>query len=138
MKNTQKTLTLLILASALTFGCSEDKPKVNDESKVAAPNSASETKPNTQIKAPAEVILSDLAQQGKAKSAECLSCHGVKGISYGPLWPNLAGLSSAYIEKQLKNFRNETRINPMMNLYAKSLSDEDIKQLAAYYGSLKR
>ena len=76
-------------------------------------------------------------EKGKMLAATCASCHGAKGISHSPLWPNLAGQKAAYLEKQLKSFRNDIRKDPMMTAMAKPLSDEDIANLAAYYASLK-
>lgn len=76
-------------------------------------------------------------EKGKQKSIICASCHGGNGISSSPLWPNLAGQKPAYLEKQLHAFRSGERKDAMMVSMAKPLSDEDIKNLAAYYASLK-
>ena len=73
---------------------------------------------------------------GKAKAAACAGCHGAKGISGNPLWPNLAGQKEAYIVKQMKAFRDGKREDPMMAPMAKGLSDKDIANIAAYYASL--
>ena len=80
-------------------------------------------------------LAGDLAA-GKSRAASCSGCHGVKGISANPLWPNLAGQKDAYLAKQLKAFRDGTRSDPMMTPMAKPLSDADIENLAAYYSSL--
>ena len=77
------------------------------------------------------------AAAGKAKSATCAGCHGARGISANPLWPNLAGQKDAYLAKQLKAFRDGGRSDPMMTPMSKPLSDADIDNLAAYYASLK-
>ncbi len=76
-------------------------------------------------------------EAGKRKAVACVSCHGAAGISNSPIWPNLAGQKSAYLEKQLKAFRAGERKDAMMNAMAKPLSDQDIKDIAAYYSSLK-
>lgn len=73
---------------------------------------------------------------GKEKSALCVACHGQNGMGIGPLFPNLAGQKSAYIEKQLKAFKAGDRVDPNMTTFAKMLSDADIANLAAYYESL--
>ncbi len=73
---------------------------------------------------------------GKAKSTTSAGCHGAKGISANPLWPNLAGQKEGYLAKQLKAFRGGSRKDPMMSGMAKPLSDEDIENLAAYFSSL--
>lgn len=74
---------------------------------------------------------------GKAKSAVCAGCHGANGISMVPMYPNLAGQKAAYTTKQLKAFRDGSRVDPTMGAMAKPLSDADIDNLAAYYESLK-
>ena len=73
---------------------------------------------------------------GKARAASCSGCHGTKGISANPLWPNLAGQKNAYLVKQLREFRDGTRSDPMMTPMAKPLSNADIENLAAYFSSL--
>lgn len=77
-------------------------------------------------------------EAGKQKAnMMCTACHGADGIGAAPIWPNLAGQKAAYLEKQLKAFRDGTRTDPSMDAMAKMLSDEDIANLAAYYSSLK-
>lgn len=77
------------------------------------------------------------AAAGKAKAATCVACHGPEGVSVNPMWPNLAGQKEAYLAKQLKDFRDGRRNDPVMGPMAKGLSDDDIANLAAYYASLK-
>ncbi len=76
-------------------------------------------------------------EAGKQKAMVCAACHGANGISAAPIWPNLAGQKDAYLEKQLKAFRDGTRSDPSMDAMAKMLTDEDIANLAAYFSSLK-
>jgi len=76
-------------------------------------------------------------EAGKAGSAVCAGCHGPKGISTMPAYPNLAGQKADYLAAQLKAFREKTRANPIMGPMAASLKDDDIANLAAYYASLK-
>jgi len=77
------------------------------------------------------------AAAGKSKSATCVACHGAEGVSVNPMWPNLAGQKELYLVKQLTDLREGRRTDPVMGPMAKSLSDEDIADLAAYYSSLK-
>lgn len=74
---------------------------------------------------------------GKVRSASCAGCHGADGISVVPKYPNLAGQNAGYLILTLKGFRDGTRENNVMNAMAKSLSDADIENLAAFYSSLK-
>lgn len=75
-------------------------------------------------------------EAGKAKAAVCIACHGPEGISSNPLWPNLAGQMDQYLAKQMKDFRDGRRQDPVMAPMAVGLSDEDIANLAAYFSSL--
>ncbi|WP_461482417.1 c-type cytochrome [Porticoccus sp.] len=73
---------------------------------------------------------------GQTKAMACAACHGASGISASDMWPNLAGQKAGYLAKQLKAFRDGTRTDPVMSSMAKTLSDQDIDDLAAYYASL--
>lgn len=73
---------------------------------------------------------------GRIKAGVCAGCHGDKGISSSPLYPNLAGQKAAYSLKQLQAFKDGRRESPSMAIFAKQLSDEDMKNIAAYYESL--
>lgn len=81
-------------------------------------------------------VLAGDVEAGKAKAATCAGCHGAAGVSNNPLWPNLAGQQAGYLAKQMKDFRDGNRNDPMMSPMAKPLSDADIDNLAAYYNSL--
>jgi len=77
------------------------------------------------------------ASLGKKKSATCALCHGSNGISTKDVYPNLAGQKEGYLAKALTDFRSGARKDPLMSNIAKSLSDEDINNIAAYFSSLK-
>jgi cytochrome c553 len=72
---------------------------------------------------------------GKTKAVVCAACHGPNGRSANDAWPNLAGQKLPYLAKQLKAFRDGTRTNPLMSPMAKTLSDADIEDLAAWFSS---
>ena len=75
---------------------------------------------------------------GKSKAATCIACHGQDGNSANPAWPKLAGQHAVYLEKQMKDFRDGKRKDPMMAPMAASLSDTDISNLAAYFAAQKQ
>lgn len=77
------------------------------------------------------------AAAGKSKAATCAGCHGPKGISMTPMYPNLAGQKGAYIAKQLKAFKEGTRVEPTMKAMTAALSDADMANLGAYYEGMK-
>ena len=68
-------------------------------------------------------------------SQTCVACHGVDGIGILPEYPNLSGQHTDYIENSLKSYRGGQRKNAVMAGMAAALTDQDIRELAAYYSS---
>jgi cytochrome c553 len=70
---------------------------------------------------------------------ECSACHGVHGISVAPTFPHLAGQQAAYLEAQLKAFRDRSRADPYAQAFmwgmAAQLADGTIRDIAAYYAA---
>ncbi len=71
------------------------------------------------------------------KASTCVACHGQHGISANEQWPNLAGQKREYLVEQLEAFRQGERKNPLMTPVSQMLSDQDIRELAAYFSALK-
>lgn len=82
-------------------------------------------------------ITGDVAE-GKRKAEACASCHGEDGNSTDGNFPRLAGQYESYLIKALEDYQSGARNNPMMAGFAASLSEEDIKNVAAYYASQKK
>ena len=74
-------------------------------------------------------------EAGKAKSAVCAACHGVDGNSSNPIWPSLAGQHASYTYKQLMDFKEGRRVNASMTGMVALLTEQDMKNLAAFYES---
>ena len=74
---------------------------------------------------------------GKLKARACAVCHGQQGLAVTPETPHLAGQPERYLGEQLKAYRNGKRQHEVMAVIAKPLSDEDIRDLAAWFASLK-
>lgn len=77
------------------------------------------------------------AENGALLSRQCSVCHGKDGIAKDPEVANLAGQSAFYLEKSLKDFQKGMREDRRMTLIVQNLSDDDIKDLAAWYASFK-
>jgi cytochrome c553 len=81
------------------------------------------------------------ADAARTAAQICASCHGLRGESISPAFPRLAGQQQAYVEAQLKAFRDRTRADPMAQAYmwgmSSQLSDDAIKGLSAYYAGQK-
>lgn len=71
------------------------------------------------------------------KAVTCAACHGQNGIGASPVWPTLAGQHEDYIVHALNQYRDGTRKDPVMAPMAAPLTDDDIRQLAAYFSGLE-
>jgi len=69
----------------------------------------------------------------------CSTCHGPRGISISPMFPNLAAQQPVYLETQLKAFRDRSRADPHAQAFmwgmAAQLTDATITEIAAYYAA---
>ncbi|CAG9211289.1 Cytochrome c553-like [Paraburkholderia tropica] len=73
--------------------------------------------------------------RGATLSLRCTMCHGPRGMSEANS-PNLAGQYASVIYKELLDFQSGARQSAVMSPMAKNLSDQDLRDLAAYYASL--
>ena len=75
---------------------------------------------------------------GREAAQSCAACHGSKGNSNNPAFPSLAGQPASYIASQLTAYREGKRENAIMNGQAAGLSDQQIRDIAAYYAAQER
>ena len=73
---------------------------------------------------------------GQEKAKPCLVCHGEHGVSSMPGIPSLAGQQDQFLQWQLVFFRTGRRPNPMMAPLIANITDQDIRDLGAYFHSL--
>jgi cytochrome c553 len=73
------------------------------------------------------------AEAGAKKAQACAGCHTGAGAPGAP-W--LAGQQDRFLQWQLVFFRSGRRENPIMSKLAEGLSDEDVRDVGAYYASL--
>ncbi len=76
-----------------------------------------------------------LAKKGEEKATMCMGCHGNNAEGRGQ-FPKLAGQHPQYLAKQLNSFKSGERKGGPMNAVVKNLSEQDIKEISAYLGSL--
>jgi len=62
----------------------------------------------------------------------CITCHGPKGQSAVGTWPKLSAQHAAYTTKQLKNFKEGTRANPVMMGMVATLTEQDMQNISAF------
>ena len=75
-------------------------------------------------------------EAGKAKAELCAGCHGENGVSQTENIPSLAGQQDQFVQWQLVFFRAGTRKNEAMKPIVDQLTNEDIRNLGAYFASL--
>lgn len=77
----------------------------------------------------------DLAKGGAISTQVCAACHTADGSRGSPANPIIAGQHPEYIAKQLAEFKNGKRKNAIMSGMAAPLSEEDMRNVSAFYAA---
>ncbi|MCU7372247.1 c-type cytochrome [Paucibacter sp. O1-1] len=77
----------------------------------------------------------DLAKGQAIATQVCAACHTADGSRGSPANPILQGQHPDYLSKQLLEFKEGKRNNAIMKGFAATLSDADMKNVAAFYAS---
>jgi len=80
------------------------------------------------------------ARKGKSLAYTCTGCHGIADYKNAyPSYrvPKIGGQNEQYLIAALAEYKNGGRSHPTMQAQARSFSDEDIANIAAYLASLK-
>jgi cytochrome c553 len=81
------------------------------------------------------------AETAKGKISMCIGCHGIADYrtAFPEVYsvPKIAGQQPEYIVKALQEYRAGDRSHPTMRGIARGLSDQDMADVAAYYGTGK-
>jgi cytochrome c553 len=76
---------------------------------------------------------------GKGKTFQCEGCHGIPGwkTAFPEVYqvPRLGGQHPAYIVSALKQYQKGDRDHATMRAIAAGLSEKDMEDIAAYYGT---
>ncbi len=75
----------------------------------------------------------DLAKGGAISAQVCAACHSADGSRGSPAQPILQGQHPEYLVKQLSEYKSGKRKNPIMQGIASVLSEDDMKNVAAFY-----
>ena len=74
------------------------------------------------------------AAAGKVTAEQkCQACHGIDGNSNNAQYPKLGGQHLDYLVRALKDYKSGARKNPIMSGFAAGLSEQDQKDVAAWY-----
>jgi len=86
----------------------------------------------------APVLAAGDPASGAKKNFQCQGCHGIVDwkTAFPELYhvPKLGGQKAAYIVSALKAYQKGERDHPTMRAIAADLSEQDMEDLAAYYG----
>jgi len=79
----------------------------------------------------------DVTKGAAVFNGVCASCHGAEGNSATPAYPKLSQQHPEYLAKQLAEYKSGKRANAIMAGFAAGMSDEDMRNVAAYLSSTK-
>lgn len=132
MTNPRKAgLSIALLATLAAAGCAE-KPAEGAVGTHAEAKSSSAGLPAGHIAAGETLAATKSATTGQS----CVDCHGAAGNApIDPTYPKLGGQYHDYIAHSLQAYRDGNRQHPLMSSQAKELTDQQIADLAAYFGS---
>src|SRR5262245_30081357 len=78
-----------------------------------------------------------IVQHGHGDALACGACHLMSGVGH-PESADMAGLKAEYIRRQMVDFKSGARKEPnRMNTIAGALSDEEVRQAAEWFATLK-
>lgn len=117
MKRIAATIAMLVLAA----GC------IDEESRT------SNTETNRNQEPVIELASISNLEAGGSVAAWCGDCHGEDGVSTTSHIPHLAGQRMEYVVNELQAYKDGTRDNPAMRAVVSSLTDEAMRNVAAYY-----
>ncbi len=79
----------------------------------------------------------DLVQGQASYEAVCAACHGVDGNSQIVVNPKLAQQHPEYLLKQLHDFKDDKRADPVMKGFAMMLSEEEMNNITGWLAQQK-
>ena len=126
-----KHLAIALLASLALAACS---PSAEAPEGHASAHTASSSSGLPEGHAAAGETLAGTKQAATGQA--CVDCHGAAGNApIDPSYPKLGGQYRDYLAHSLQMYRDGARGNALMASQAKSLTDQQIADLAAYFGS---
>ena len=117
---------LLALPAMSSFAADEAAP-------APAPATAGANAAPTAV--PVMAAKPDLVKGEATFTAVCAACHGADGNSGTPTYPKLSQQHPEYLVKQLQEYKAGKRKNAIMQGFAATLSDSDMKNIAYWAAS---
>jgi len=137
IEDPQMTLIAQMLSNQDIDNVSEWYSRIKIDSPWFSDELASSTTGNT-----IDENLTPEAQAGKIKATQiCSNCHGLYGqaVSGGNsvIVPNLTAQQKEYLVARLKDYKSGKIEHPQMSLVAKMLTEQDIKNVSAWYSGIE-
>lgn len=83
------------------------------------------------------VSYSATITNAEMSATTCFSCHGPEGKNVGGSIPSLAGYPASVMATQLMAFKNGERANTVMTRHVKGYTEQELIDIANYFGTLK-
>ena len=134
------TIAACVALAAVSYAVFAQTTPAADASSQAEP---APTEAPAEAAAPAATTPAALvgnADTGKTLAYTCQGCHGIR--SYKNVYPTfhvplIGGQSEVYLVNALNEYKRGSRKHPTMQAQAKSFSDQDIADIAAFLSGLK-
>ncbi|QNP40631.1 c-type cytochrome [Lysobacter solisilvae (ex Woo and Kim 2022)] len=132
---TKKIIAIALLASIALAGCS--KPAEEEAGHEAAAEEAHAQSSSAGLPAGNIAAGEALAATKNAKTGQsCVDCHGAEGNApIDAAYPKLAGQYGDYVAHALQAYRDGKREHALMSSQAADLTDQQVADLGAYFGS---
>jgi cytochrome c553 len=133
---TKKILAIALLTAAVALvGCSKSEGASEEAAAEAGTHEAQSSSaglPAGNIAAGEKLASTKNAKTGQA----CVDCHGAEGNApIDASYPKLGGQYGDYIAHSLQAYRDGRREHALMSSQAADLTDQQISDLSAYFGS---
>ena len=132
-------LSIALFAAMGLAACTQSEVESSDKSAADPGHASGEHGSSSSAGLPAGRVAAGeqlAAAKGKATGQSCIDCHGADGNNpIDPTYPKLGGQYGDYLAHALQAYRASTRDHMLMTPQAQSLSDQDIADLAAYFGA---
>jgi cytochrome c553 len=133
---TKKILAIALLTAAVALvGCSKSEEASEEGAAEAGTHEAQSSSaglPAGNIAAGEKLASTKNAKTGQA----CVDCHGAEGNApIDASYPKLGGQYGDYIAHSLQAYRDGRREHALMSSQAADLTDQQIADLGAYFGS---
>lgn len=100
--------------------------------------SGSEGKSGPSVERGRAIVMNGASRSGGQPNFPCFTCHGEHGAGMADGgFPRLSGQSYSYLYRSLRDFASGRRENEVMQQVAKTLDDQAMKDVAAYFSQAK-